>query len=59
MGDSKVIKNKSIYNMQWNCIFKKLNANRGCLSIDESEFNLFKNIFQKHKEYLMYNEKSN
>lgn len=26
-------------------IFKKLNANREhCLSIDESEFNLFKNI---------------
>lgn len=44
MENPENIKNKSIYNMQWNWIFKKLNANRGCLSIDESEFNLFKNI---------------
>lgn len=44
MENPENIKDKSIYNMQWNWIFKKLNANRGCLSIDEHEFNLFKNI---------------
>ena len=44
MENPENIKDKSIYNMQWNWIFKKLNAKRGCLSIDEHEFNLFKNI---------------
>lgn len=44
MENPENIRDKSIYNMQWNWIFKKLNANRGCLSIDECEFNLFKNI---------------
>lgn len=44
MENPQNIKNQSIYNMQWNWIFKKLNAKRGCLSIDEHEFKLFKNI---------------
>lgn len=48
MENPENIKDKSIYNMQWNWIFKKLNANRGCLSIDEQEFNLFKDIFMRN-----------
>ncbi len=38
------IQNQSIYNMQWSWIFKKLNASRGCQSIDQKEYQLFKNI---------------
>ena len=52
MENPENIKDKSIYNMQWNWIFKKLNANRGCLSIDEYEFNLFKNILIQNNRKL-------
>lgn len=40
MENPVYIKDRSIYNMQWSWIFKKLNANRGCLSIDETESSL-------------------
>lgn len=40
----KYIEDQSIYNMQWSWIFKKLNANRGCLSIDNYEFELLEKI---------------
>ncbi|WP_081209742.1 EVE domain-containing protein [Salegentibacter sediminis] len=36
------ILNHSIFNMQWSWIFKKLKGNRGCISIDDKEFSLFK-----------------
>ncbi|SFV89591.1 hypothetical protein MNB_SUP05-SYMBIONT-5-143 [hydrothermal vent metagenome] len=38
------IKGNSILNMQWSWIFKKLNASRGCLAIDNHEFELFQNL---------------
>lgn len=38
------IQNQSIYNMQWSWIFKKLNANRGCISIENYEAELLKNL---------------
>lgn len=38
------ISGQSIYNLQWSWIFKKLNASRGCLSIDNYEYELFYNI---------------
>jgi hypothetical protein len=53
MENPENIKDQSIYNMQWNWIFKKLNANRGCLSIDEYEFNLFKNILYQNNIVLV------
>lgn len=40
------IAGKSIFNLQWSWIFKKLNASRGCLSIDNHEFELFKDILK-------------
>lgn len=44
MENPSNIENQSIYNMQWSWIFKKLNAARGCLSLESHEFTLFKNI---------------
>jgi hypothetical protein len=52
MENPKFIQNQSIYNMQWSWIFKKLNASRGCLSIDEHEFALFKNILSNENQQL-------
>lgn len=46
------IKDKSIYNMQWSWIFKKLNANRGCLSIDTLEEELLENIISANNVLL-------
>ena len=46
------IKNQSIYNMQWSWIFKKLNGNRGCLSIDNYEFDLFEDILQQNNQII-------
>jgi hypothetical protein len=40
----ELIKDQSIYNLQWGWIFKKLNANRGCLAIDNFEFELLNKI---------------
>lgn len=52
MENPNLIQNQSIYNMQWSWIFKKLNASRGCLSIDEHEFTLFKNILSNGNRQL-------
>jgi len=46
------IKNKSIYNLQWGWIFKKLNANRGCLSIDNYEEKLLYKIISLNNDKL-------
>lgn len=42
MENPTKILDQSIFNMQWSWIFKKLKGNRGCISIDEKEFSLFK-----------------
>jgi len=47
------IERKSIYKMQWSWIFKKLKANRGCVSIPDEEFQLLKNIIIKKNEKLV------
>ncbi len=44
MENPELILDQSIYNLQWSWIFKKLNASRGCLSIDNYEYELFYNI---------------
>jgi len=46
------IANQSIYNMQWSWIFKKLKANRGCVSIPEEEYQLLKQIITVNNEML-------
>lgn len=45
MENPSNIQDEKIFNMQWSWIFKKLNASRGCLSIDHHEYNLFMDIF--------------
>jgi len=52
MENPNNIQNQSIYNMQWSWIFKKLNAARGCLSLDNHEFTLFKNILIANNQRL-------
>ncbi|RXI44850.1 hypothetical protein CRU99_04545 [Malaciobacter mytili] len=46
------IKDNSIFNMQWSWIFKKLNANRGCLSIDNEEYTLFLENLQNNNSQI-------
>ena len=52
MENPDFIKDHSIYNMQWGWIFKKLNANRGCLSIDSYESMLLENIIEQENRIL-------
>lgn len=44
MENPENIENQSIYNMQWTWIFKKLNANRGCISVENYEAELLKDL---------------
>lgn len=46
------IKWKSILNMQWSWIFKKLKANRWCLTIPDDEFNLMIEILKNNNDKL-------
>lgn len=52
MENPNNILNQSIFNMQWSWIFKKLNGNRGCLSIDNYEAELLKNILKNNNVLL-------
>jgi len=53
------IKGKSIYNLQWGWIFKKLNANRGCLSIDNYEEELLYEIISLNNIKLSHGKNYN
>ncbi|MGB7582294.1 MAG: hypothetical protein WBL85_07620 [Sedimentisphaerales bacterium] len=48
------ILDQKIYNMQWSWIFKKLKANRGCVSIPEEEYQLLKQIIAVNNEMLPF-----
>ncbi|MFD1094992.1 hypothetical protein [Salegentibacter chungangensis] len=48
MENPENIKDNSIFNLQWSWIFKKLKGNRGCVSIDETEFELFQSNLAKN-----------
>jgi hypothetical protein len=52
MENPENIIEQSIYNMQWSWIFKKLNATRGCLSLDTKESQLLKNILLENNVLL-------
>ena len=52
MENPKYIEEQSIYNLQWSWIYKKLNASRGCLSIDNHEYELFQNILANENTQL-------
>lgn len=52
MENPEYILEQSIYNLQWSWIFKKLNASRGCLSIDNYEYELFYNILSNENTQL-------
>lgn len=47
------IEQHSILNMQWSWIFKKLNASRGCLAIDNYEFELFQKMLSLENSQLI------
>lgn len=52
MENPAKIPNHSIFNMQWSWIFKKLKGNRGCISIDSYEYELFKNSLVENNNLL-------
>ncbi len=51
------ILDQKIYNMQWSWIFKKLKAERGCVSIPEEEYQLLKQIITVNNEMLPSSER--
>ena len=50
MENPENIAQYSIFNMQWSWIFKKLNASRGCLAVDNYEFELLKKMFSTNNQ---------
>lgn len=54
MENPNNIEQQNIFNMQWSWIFKKLNASRGCLAIDNHECKLFKGMLPMNNNKLTY-----